>query len=438
MEGLIMTAQLILAITIMVGLHELGHMLPAKWFGMRVEKFSIGFPPKLFGFKKGETEYMVGALPLGGFVKISGMVDESLDTANLSSTPQPWEYRSKPAYQRLIVMLGGITVNVLTGIVVFVGLAYFLGETYLPISEVNKHGIHVSKMAEEMGLKEGDKLIAINGKPLERYEDARNPSFFLEQGSYYTILRDGKEMMIPIPANLMDKLGDKQNMSFIEPLYPFVIAEVQSDMPAGKAGLLPGDKIIAANGTPVAYFQHLKTFLENNKGADVTLTIERQGEQITKQAKITPEGTLGFRPEFLLQTAVRQYSLGESVVRGTVNAFDVVFVQLKAFGKMFRGEMSVTKSLSGPIGIAKVFGGTWDWVRFWSLVGLLSMVLAFMNLLPIPALDGGHAVFLTYEIVSGRAPSQAFLEGAQKVGMILLLGLMVFAFGNDIYKLIFN
>jgi regulator of sigma E protease len=438
MEGLIMIAQLILAITIMVGLHELGHMLPAKWFGMRVEKFSIGFPPKLFGFKKGETEYMIGALPLGGFVKISGMVDESLDTANFSATPQPWEYRAKPAYQRLIVMLGGITVNVMTGIIVFIGLAYFLGESYLPISEVNKHGIHVGKLAEEIGLKEGDKLIAINGRPLERYEDARNPSFFLEQGSYYTVLRDGKEMIIPIPPDLMDKLGDKQNMSFIEPLYPFAVGEVQPNMPAGKAGILPGDKIVAADGTPIVYFQHLKSFLNNHKGVEVTFTIERNGEQLTKKIQVTPEGTIGFRPEFLLQTAVRKYSLGESLMRGTVNAFDVVFVQLKAFGKMLRGEMSVTKSLSGPIGIAKVFGGTWDWVRFWSLVGLLSMVLAFMNLLPIPALDGGHAVFLTYEIISGRAPSQAFLEGAQKVGMILLLGLMVFAFGNDIYKMIFN
>ncbi|MCS7018368.1 MAG: RIP metalloprotease RseP [Cytophagales bacterium] len=438
MEGLIMTAQLILAITIMVGLHELGHMLPAKWFGMRVEKFSIGFPPKLFSFKKGETEYMVGALPLGGFVKIAGMVDESLDTAQLSSKPQPWEYRSKPAYQRLIVMLGGITVNVLTGIVVFIGLAYFLGETYLPISEVNKHGIHVSKLAAEIGLQEGDKLIAINGKKLERYEDARNPSFFLETGSYYTVLRNGKEMMIPLPTDLMDKLGDKQNASFIDPLYPFAVGEVQPDMPAGKAGLQPGDKIIAANDTPILYFQHLKSFLEKHKGEEVKFVIDRKGEQVIKYIQITPEGTIGFRPEFLLQTAVRKYSLAEAVVRGTFNAFDVVFVQLKAFGKMFRGEMSVTKSLSGPIGIAKVFGGTWDWIRFWSLVGLLSMVLAFMNLLPIPALDGGHAVFLTYEIISGRAPSQAFLEGAQKVGMLLLLGLMVFAFGNDIYKLIFN
>ncbi|MCS6968053.1 MAG: RIP metalloprotease RseP [Cytophagales bacterium] len=436
MEGMIMTAQLILAITIMVGLHELGHMLPAKWFGMRVEKFSIGFPPKLFSFKKGETEYMIGALPLGGFVKISGMVDESLDTAQLSAPPKPWEYRSKPAYQRLIVMLGGITLNILTGIVVFIGLAYFLGETYLPAEEVNKHGIYVSPLAEAIGLKEGDKIIAINGKPLERFEDVRNPSFFLEQGSYYTIVRDGKEMMIPIPADLMDKLSDRQ--SFIEPLYPFVVSQVQPDMPAAKAGLQPGDKILSVNGTPVKYFQHLKKFLEENKGKQVHLAIERQGNLLEITAQITPEGLLGFRPEFLLQSAVRQYSLGEAIVRGTVNAFEVVFVQLKAFGKILRGEISVSKSLSGPIGIAKVFGGTWDWVRFWSLVGLLSMVLALMNLLPIPALDGGHAVFLTYEIISGRAPSQAFLEGAQKVGMILLLVLMIFAFGNDIYKLIFN
>jgi regulator of sigma E protease len=437
MEGLIMTAQLLLGLSILVGLHEAGHLLTAKMFGMRVEKFFIGFPPKLIGFKYGETEYALGALPLGGFVKISGMVDESMDTEQMKSAPEPWEFRSKPAWQRLIVMLGGIVVNVFTGILIFVMMVYFIGESYSPVSAVNKNGIYVSKLGAEIGLQTGDKIIAINGNAVERFEDLRNPKYLLEDKSYYTVLREGKEIQIQIPSNFLDKLSDKDNSgNFIEPLYPFKVGEVADGMPAKKAGLLTDDKIVEIDGQQILYFQDLRAILQANKGKTLDMIIDRKGKSKTLKVEIDNDGIIGFRPEMLIESATMQYSLLASIPRGTVNAFEVVSTQVKAFGKIFRGEVSATKSLSGPIGIAKVFGGTWDWIRFWTITGMLSMVLAFMNLLPIPALDGGHVVFLTYEIISGRAPSDKFLENAQKVGMVILLGLMVFAFGNDIYKIV--
>lgn len=437
MEGLIMTAQLLLGLSILVGLHEAGHMLTAKMFGMRVEKFFIGFPPKIIGFKYGETEYGLGALPLGGFVKITGMIDESLDTDQMKAAPEPWEFRAKPAWQRLIVMLGGIFVNVVTGIIIFIAMVYFVGEYYTPMSQANKYGVYVSKLGQEMGLQTGDKIIAINGNSVERFEDLRNPKYLLENESYYTVLRGGQELKVPIPSNFLDKLSDKEgNINFIEPLFTFVVGEVADGMPAKKAGLQVGDKIVDIGGTTILYFQDLRTILQNNKGKMIDVKVERKEEVVLLKVEVGKDGIIGFIPKSNLEPARAQYSLLSSIPRGTTNAFEIVGTQVKAFGKIFKGEVSASKSLSGPIGIAKVFGGTWDWIRFWSLVGMLSMVLAFMNLLPIPALDGGHVVFITYEIISGRAPSDRFLENAQRVGMVILLGLMVFAFGNDIYKLI--
>jgi regulator of sigma E protease len=438
MEIMVMIAQLLLGLSILVGLHEAGHLLTAKMFGMRVEKFFIGFPPKIVGFKYGETEYALGAIPLGGFVKISGMIDESLDTNQMKSDPEPWEFRAKPAWQRLIVMLGGIIVNVVTGILIFIMMVYFLGESYTPLTEVNKNGIYASPLGEEIGLQYGDKIIAMNGNTIERFEDLRNPKYLLETGSNYTVQRNDQELKIVIPSNFLDKLSDKENSSsFIEPLLPFTVGEVQVGTPAKRAGLETGDKITEINGQPIRFFQDLRGILQNSKGKTINVTILRKGTNQNLKIEVNNEGIIGFRPESDLATATTEYSFLASIPKGTSNAFEVIGTQLKAFGKIFRGEVSASKSLSGPIGIAKVFGGRWDWVRFWTITGMLSMVLAFMNLLPIPALDGGHVVFLTYEIISGHAPSEKFLENAQKVGMVILLALMVFAFGNDIYKLIF-
>jgi regulator of sigma E protease len=435
MDTLIMVAQLILGLSILVGLHELGHLLTAKMFGMRVEKFSIGFPPKIIGFKWGETEYSIGAIPLGGFVKISGMVDESMDTEQLSSEPQPWEFRSKPAWQRLIVMMGGIIVNVVTGIIIFVLLVHQRGETYYSRDQVIQNGIVALEIGKQIGFEDGDKILDINGLPYESINELSGGEALLSSGGYYTVDRGGEIIKIEIPRGFINSFNSEEAMaSFINIRVPFDVKEVTPGSEAEKSGLQAGDKIIGVNGSPVGFFNELQSSLADLKGEEATLLIERDGSKIEKPTKVSEEGTIGIAVNPLLDPVVKKYSFGESISKGTQRAFGVVIVNAKALGKMFTGEVSA-KNVSGPIGMAKIYGNSWDWVKFWSITGLISMILAFMNLLPIPALDGGHVMFLLYEMVSGQAPSDKFLENAQKVGMVLLLALMVFAIGNDILKL---
>lgn len=435
MDTLIMVAQLILGLSILVGLHELGHLLTAKMFGMRVEKFSIGFPPKIVGFKWGETEYSIGAVPLGGFVKISGMVDESMDTAQLASEPQPWEFRAKPAWQRLIVMLGGIIVNVITGIVIFVVLVYQKGETYFSRDQVIEHGIVAYDIGKQIGFQDGDKVLDINGVPYESISELTSGEALLSSGGFYTVDRNGEILRIEIPKGFINSFNNEEAMSnFVGIRVPFEISKIADKSEAEKIGLQPGDKILSVNNTPVNYFNELQSQLAEVKGAQAALIVERDGKQLEKTANVSAEGTLGIMINPLLEPVVKKYGIAESLSKGTARAFGVVIVNAKALGKMFTGEVSA-KNVSGPIGMAKIYGSNWDWVKFWSITGLISMILAFMNLLPIPALDGGHVMFLLYEMVSGQAPSDKFLENAQKVGMVVLLALMVFAIGNDILKI---
>ena len=434
-----MAGQFILALSIIVGLHELGHMLAAKMFGMRVEKYFIGFPPKVWSITKGETEYGIGAIPLGGFVKISGMVDESMDVEQLNKEPQPWEFRAKPAWQRLIVMLGGIIVNVILGVIIFITMAYVNGKEYISKDEVNKHGIIASTLAQEIGLKTGDKIIKINGNDFLSFEEAvASSEVFLGTNSYYTIDRNGEILDIPVPNNFIDKLSEPgARANFIQPGVPFTVENIVAGMPADKAGLKDGDKIIAVNNTPTLFFQTFQENLAELKRKQAELTILRGNDTIPMNVNVDEEGKLGFTARFALEYSKIDYTFPQAVQAGTETAFNVVFDNIKGFKKIFAGDVSASKALSGPIGIAKMFGGVWDWNRFFSLAGLLSMALAFMNALPIPALDGGHSVILLYEMISGRKPSDKFLEKAQMVGMVILLGLMAFAFLNDIWKTLF-
>ncbi len=451
MDGLLMTAKVLLALTILIGVHEWGHYAAARFFKIKVEKFYLFFDflfpmPNILNFalfkkKIGDTEFGLGWFPLGGYVKIAGMMDESMDKEALAAPPQDWEFRSKPAWQRLIVMLGGIIVNVIVGIIIFTGLNIVMGESYYTIEEVNKNGISVTKIGEEMGLQKGDKIVNLNGKPLEKFNQVRSPEFLLDNASYYTVNRNGLEIKIPLPINLMEKLTDakKEDAMFIDALMPYEITEVVSGTPAEAAGLQKGDAIMAVNDIPTIYFQDLQKSLAENKGKTVTLNIKRNNETKTLSANVNEEGKLGIATKSLLQASSREYGLFEAMGKGCTDAFGVITTQMKGFGKIFRGELRADKALSGPIGIAKSFGGGgWDWVHFWNLTAMLSMVLAFMNLLPIPALDGGHAVFLLYEMVRGKAPSEKFSEITQQIGMLILLGLMAFAFGNDIYKIFAN
>jgi regulator of sigma E protease len=434
---LVMAAQLILGLSILVGVHELGHMVAAKYFGMRVEKFSIGFPPKIFGKKIGETEYSIGMIPLGGFVKISGMVDESMDTEQLAQEPQPWEFRSKPAWQRLIVMLGGIIVNVVTGIALFVFLTYVYGEEYLPVSEVNKAGIYARESAKKIGIENGDKILKVNGVAIKDYADTRE--VYLGSNGTYTLLRGDKEIEIKIPPTLLNEISDKDK-GFIDPLFKFKVEEVIADKAAMKAGLKVNDSILAINDTQVVYFQYFSELLKQNKNKEIILKVKRGDSILTIPVKVDTAGIIGFKPALGgdLKTDTRTYSFVASIPRGTYKSFKVIFDQLRAFSKIFKRELDASNSLGSFLTIGKAYGPVWEWFRFLSLTAMLSMVLAFMNLLPIPALDGGHVVFLLYEMISGKKPSDTFLENAQKVGMVILLALMVFAIGNDIFRSFFK
>jgi len=427
----------LLGLSILVGLHELGHLLTAKLFGMRVEKFSIGFPPKIAGFQWGETEYSIGAIPLGGFVKIAGMVDESLDTANLSSEPQPWEFRSKPAWQRLIVMLGGIIVNVITGVIIFVALVYSNGETYFSRDQVLQHGIVAYEYGEAIGFKTGDKILDINGQAYQSIAELSSGSALLSENGYYTVDRQGETIKISIPRGFINSFNSEEAFSkFIAIRFPFKVVAVDPGSGAEAMGIAAGDKIVAINGQPITYFDEMQAALKQVTNQTVQLVRQKGTVIDTLAVPVTAEARIGIAIEPLIQPVKKEYGLMESLTKGTSRAFGAVIVNAKALGKMFTGEVSA-KNVSGPIGMAKIYGDQWDWVKFWSITGLISMILAFMNLLPIPALDGGHVVFLLYEMVSGRAPSDKFLEYAQKVGMVILLALMVFALGNDILKLIF-
>lgn len=443
MEWMVSLAQLLLSLSILVAVHEMGHLLAAKYFGMRVEQFSIGFPPKVWSFKKGETEYALSAIPLGGYVKISGMIDESLDTDAMSKEPQPWEFRSKPAWQRLIVMLGGIFVNVIIGIMIFIGITWVYGDSYMLKDVVNKNGgFHAGEVAEKIGFKTGDKILKINGKDFQFVEDLNKAETLLSTDGYYTVERDGQPIDIKIPHNLIEEFNSKQSAGeFINPRFVPYIGRVAKGTIADKVGLQVDDQILEINGTTIQFYDQIGDAVKNS-GKTISFKISRKGEVLsfTEEFPDLENKAIGFNPKmsdaFEKESEyIVHYSFVESVPVGTQRAFGTLVTQVKAFGKMISGKLNPQKSLSGPIGIAQAFGPTWNWQRFWSLTGVLSLVLAFMNLLPIPALDGGHVMFLSYEIISRRKPSDKFLEAAQKVGMVFLLALMVFIFANDIFKL---
>lgn len=437
MDVMISIAQLLLSLSILVAVHEMGHLLAAKYFGMRVEQFSVGFPPKIWSFKKGETEYAISAIPLGGYVKISGMIDESLDTEAMKEPPKEYEFRAKPAWQRLIVMLGGITVNVIIGIVIFIFLTFFLGETYVSRDDINRAGrVEVGELGKMIGLQDGDKIMKINGRDFADYNETREPDNLIADNASFTVERDGQMVTLDIPTNFIENFR-KKDLKFITVRLPAEVGEVRKNSLASKIGLQPGDQFVEVDGKPIQYFDQVLEIVaakDSLNTPDITFTISRNGQETKYTEQLSPvEGHLaiGFVPQAIHHVT---YSFGESITKGTGEAFKTLFTQVRAFGKIIRGELSFRKSVSGPIGMTRAFGPTWDWVRFWTITGLLSLVLAFMNLLPIPALDGGHVLFLTFEMVSGRKPSDKFLETAQKVGMVLLLALIVFISANDILQ----
>ncbi len=443
MTGLIMAAQLILGLSILVVLHELGHYLAARAFGIRVEKFYLFFDAwgfKLFSFTKGDTEYGIGWLPLGGYVKISGMVDESLDKDQMAGPPQPYEFRAKPAWQRLIVMVAGVTMNVILGIIIFSATLLAYKKDYLPNSEV-KNGIYAYQLGQEIGLQDGDKITAINGKPFERFDDLLSSRVVF--GSVLTVERNGQKLEINVPDDFYKKISAQGRWNFIgsgELLYD--VKMVVDGENAEKAGLAAGDKIIGINGKKINGHNNLQEKLASSKNGEVSLLLRRGDKDMILPVAVSEKGTIGI--SFETGSAIspdykmKKYTAGSAFAFGSADAWEALVSNVKGLKKIFSGEEKATDAVQGPIGIAQIYGGTWDWAWFWRITGLLSMVLAFMNILPIPALDGGHVIFLTIESITRRKFSDKFMERSQVVGMVLLLALMFFAIGNDVWKHILN
>lgn len=437
MEGLIMTAQLLLGLSILVILHEWGHFIAARAFGIKVEKFYLFFDAwgfKLFSKKIGETEYGVGWLPLGGYVKITGMIDESMDKEAMKTPPQPWEFRSKPAWQRLIVMIGGVTVNAILGVVIYSLMIFKNGESYTPIEQV-KYGIEALELGKEIGLRTGDKIIAINEKKVNRFEDILNPKALLSNNAVLKVDRNNTIVDISLPADFLDQLRIKGVENFISIRMTFYVENVVPGGNADKAGILNNDVVTAIDGKTIMFFDEFKQILLKNKNKQVVFTINRNSDVKNVTVLIDEDGKVGFqRGTKDIEYAVQHYGFFESFIVGNNKAWEMLYANVKGLGKIIKGELS-PKNISSPIGIATFYGGIWNWERFWNITAVLSMALAFMNILPIPALDGGHIVFLIIESVSGRKFSDNFMEKAQIAGMIILLTIMTFAVGNDILKL---
>lgn len=434
-----MAAQLILGLSILVILHELGHFIAARAFGIRVEKFYLFFDAwgyKLFSFKFKGTEYGIGWLPLGGYVKIAGMIDESMDKDQMAQPPKPDEFRSKPAWQRLIVMIGGVTVNILLGIFIFWMLTLKNGESYIPNSEV-KHGIVAHSLAREIGLQTGDRILAVNGEPVERFDEVMRGSKVLLGDADLSVERGDQKLTVPVPSDFMERVSEVGIDSFISPRQTFIVGEVLPGSRAAKAGLQKNDIITAVNDTPVPFFDQFRGILQAHKEDTLNLSVLRNNEPVQLKVEVSDQGMIGFAPEFNdFNLNTIYYGFFESLPVGAKKAWKTLTDNVKGLGKVISGEVAATKAVQGPIGIATIYGGQFEWTKFWTLTAILSMILAFMNILPIPALDGGHTLFLLIEMVKGKPVSDKVMEKAQVVGFVILIALMVFAFGNDIWKIV--
>lgn len=433
-----MAAQLILGLSILVILHELGHFLAARAFGIKVEKFYLFFDAwgvKLLKFNYKGCEYGIGWLPLGGYVKIAGMMDESMDKEQLAGPPQPWEFRSKPRWQRLIVMLGGIFVNILLGIFIFWMLTFKYGETYLENDKITQ-GITPGPVATEIGLEAGDRIVEIDGEKVVRFDELRGPKVLMG-GADLTVIRNEETLHLKVPTDILNLVADHSGVPFVTPRYTILgIDSVLVGSTADEIGIQAGDRIISIDNQNIKYRDELATAL---KGKDsVTIAFEHNGTIQEQRVKLGNDEALGV---FLsidqnLPFQKIDYGLWAALPVGASQAWGSLVDNAKGLGKVFSGDVNPSKAISGPVGIAQMFGAEVNWIKFWSLVGLLSMVLALMNILPIPGLDGGHTLFLLIEMAIGRPLNEKFMENAQIVGFFILVGLMLFAFGNDIFKIV--
>ena len=434
MSGLIMALQLLLGLSLLVFIHEMGHYLAARAFGIRVNKFYLFFDAwgyKLFSFKRGETEFGIGWLPLGGYCQIAGMIDETQGEDDLASTPQPWEYRSKPAWQRLIVIFGGIFLNFITGILVLSLLLFGSSKGFLSNEEVSKFGITPSRVAQEIGFQTGDEILSINGKKVVRFQDAQSMNVLF--GAEIQVLRGKDTLTITIPNDTYRRAMEENAQFFGAENFPVVVENLVEGGIAEQMGVLANDRILQINHDTIHSFAILQNVLNNHRNEDVQILVDRNLDILELHTTLDSTGKLGIYVNFPYQGT--RYTLGSALVFGTKDAMNLLTANAKGLGKVVSGREKASETIQGPIGMAQIYGARWDWMRFWYVTGILSLILAFMNFLPIPALDGGHILFTLWEIITRRKPSDKFLMATQQIGMILLLTLMVFAFGNDLFRI---
>ena len=443
MEILIKISQFILSLSLIIVLHEFGHYWPAKYFKIKVEKFYLFFDVNFSLFKKkiGETEWGIGWLPLGGYVKISGMIDESMDKEQMAKPAQPWEFRSKPSWQRLIVMLGGVTVNFILAIIIYIGLAYSYGSSSISLDSIKDGYLINNPILIEAGFKTGDKILTVDGEKLNTYSDLRKS---IIGSTTYEVMRDGKIIEINLPVDFLGKLSSAENVSSFEFRMPFIIQSISDESLNKDYDLRQGDVIVSLNGKEIKYADQLTPLLKENINRTIDVELLRDSFRLKKTLNVDENGNLGIFHGATAKDMVdlgymevtqNSYSLLESISVGTnnfISFMDFYFDQLVA---IFNPSTGAYKGLGGFIAIGNIFPSTWDWQSFWNTTALLSVMLGVLNLLPIPALDGGHAMFLVYEMISGRKPSDKFMETVQIIGFIILLSLVIFANGNDIYKL---
>jgi regulator of sigma E protease len=446
MDFLIKAAQLILSLSILVILHELGHFIPARLFKTRVEKFYLFFNPWFSIFKKkiGDTEWGIGWLPLGGYVKIAGMVDESMDKEQLALPPQPWEFRSKPAWQRLIIMLGGVTVNLLLGMFIYICVVFAYGEDKLNPADV-QNGLAIHPYMEKYGFNSGDNISAVDGKKVENILDL-NAQLMLRDAQKFTVKKqDGSTKTIQLPENIAQELFQSGAMAVFSPRSKGIeIKEIEKKSPAAKTEIKAGDKVIAVNGKKLVYSDEFQYAVFNGKGKTTTLTLNRNGKQLDVTIPIPSKGDFAGRigishvPTSIVDAKMAKhvtFGFGESIGRGIAKGKNTLTDYIAQFKFVFTKKGAT--SIGGFGSIGNLFPSSWDWQIFWLNTAFISIVLAFMNVLPIPALDGGHVVFLLYEIITGKEAPQKVLEYAQYVGFFLLMGLLLYANGNDLGRWLF-
>lgn len=438
MEALIKGIQLILILSIIVVLHEGGHFVAAKYFKTKVERFFLFFDVSFALFKKkiGDTVYGIGWLPLGGYVKIAGMIDESMDKEQMKLPPKPWEFRSKPAWQRLIIMLAGIIVNLILAIVIFSILTFTNGENFVNISKL-ENGVVVDSAQLDLGMLPGDTPVGVNGK---NYDDLAKISMHaLIDGGTLDVKRNNEIVHLPIKKQDQVEMLEAKGQYFV-PNIPIFIDSILPNSPASKSNLAKSDILKAINGKPVNGWNSVINEISSQKNQTIDLLVQSGNQTKNVQVQVSNDGKIGFIPGMKMEDVLdnQQFSFLESIGKGVDKTFSTITSQVQSIGMLWKLGGQATKYLSGPIGIARALPASWDWSFFWSFTALLSAWLAFVNILPIPGLDGGHALFTIYEMITGHKPSDKFMGIMQMVGAVILIGLMIFIFGNDIYNIIFN